>query len=205
VKPLSDPRILMFRNSNWIPAIEPLHRDRPEAGIGLAMSFASVLLDHHPEITIGLIPCAVGATSISEWMPGTELYQKAVRTARKASASLQGILWHQGEYDASDKNRVNAYATCLSTLIQSIRTELRTPDLAFIAGELGDFIDTDSGFPYGCDISGILKSLERSISKYVCVSAAGLTDKGDRLHFNSESLREFGKRYAEEFLKLCNK
>jgi len=45
---------------------EQLHRDRPEAGIGLAMSFAPVLLDRHPEITIGLIPCAIGATSISE-------------------------------------------------------------------------------------------------------------------------------------------
>jgi len=148
VKLLTNPRILMFRNDNWIPAIEPLHQDRPEAGIGLAMSFASVILSHHSEISIGLIPCAVGATSISEWMPGTELFQKAINTTFQATDALQGILWHQGEYDASDRNRMNVYATCLSTLIQSIRTELRSPDLPFIAGELGNFINAASGFPY---------------------------------------------------------
>jgi hypothetical protein len=45
---------------------------------------------------------------------------------------------------------------------------------AFITGELGDFIDADSGFPYGCDISGILKSLKHSITKYACISIPNL-------------------------------
>ncbi|MBU4446688.1 sialate O-acetylesterase [bacterium] len=204
-KPIIDLRILMFRNGDWIPAIEPLHQDRPEAGIGLAMSFASVILSHHSGISVGLIPCAVGATSISEWMPGTELYQRTINTTRKATDALQGILWHQGEYDASDRNRVNVYATRLSTLIQSIRAELRSPDLPFIAGELGKFINAASGFPYGDDISRILKSLVKNVPNYACVSSLGLTDTGDGLHFNSRSLREFGKRYATEFLTLWNK
>ena len=34
------------------------------------------------------------------------------------------------------------------------------------------------------------------------VSAEGLTDKGDQTHFDSESCREFGCRYAEAYLKL---
>jgi len=205
VKPIIDSRILMFRNGNWIPAVEPLHQDRPEAGIGLAMNFASVLLGHHPEIFIGLIPCAVGATSIFEWLPGTELYQKTISTVRRATDELRGILWHQGEYDAVDKTRMSLYATRLSTFIQTIRTELRSPDLPFIAGELGNFIDAANGFPYGDDISKILKSLMKNVSHYACVSTTGLTDKGDGLHFNSESLREFGNRYATEFMALWNK
>ena len=204
VKPIIDSRILMFRNGNWIPAVEPPHQDLPEAGIGLSMSFASVFLSHHPEMSIGLILCAVGATSIFDWIPDTELYQRTISIVSGATDALQGILWHQGEYDAVDKTRMSLYATRLSNLIQSIRTELRSPDLLFIAGELGNFINAKNGFPYGDDISEILKSLIKNVLHYACVSAAGLTDKGDGLHFNSESLREFGNRYATEFMALWN-
>ncbi|MBC8492005.1 MAG: hypothetical protein H8D42_05545 [Candidatus Marinimicrobia bacterium] len=45
----------------------------------------------------------------------------------------------------------------------------------------------------------------KNVPNYVCVSSLGLTDKGEGLHFNSKSLREFGKRYATEFLTLWNK
>lgn len=34
------------------------------------------------------------------------------------------------------------------------------------------------------------------------VSPEGLTDKGDRLHFNSASLREFGVRYFDRFKEV---
>ena len=37
------------------------------------------------------------------------------------------------------------------------------------------------------------------------VSAAGLTDKGDHLHFDSASLREFGQRYANEYLRITDR
>lgn len=202
VDPIRDDRIFMFRDNNWQLAIEPLHQDRPEAGIGLAMSFASTLLKHHPNISVGLIPCAVGATSISEWIPGTKLYQNAIITTRKATNSLFGVLWHQGEYDANDPDRVATYANQLTLLIKFIRADFKSPQLPFICGELGSFINSSSGFQFSYDISVILKSLSTDIANYACASAAGLTDKGDSLHFNSKSLREFGKRYALELLRL---
>jgi len=202
VEPIVDCRIFMFRNNNWVQATEPLHQDRPEAGIGLAMSFAASLLREQPDLRIGLLPCAVGATNISEWMPGTELYQKAINTTRKSNNSLQGVLWHQGEYDANDQHRVATYAERLKTLIESIRTDLNSPDLPFITGELGDFINATSGFLYSRDISEILKSLKHNIPNYACVSVSGLPDKGDGLHFSSLSLRKLGKRYAHVYQRL---
>jgi len=205
VDPICDDRIFMFRDRYWQVAVEPLHQDRPEAGIGLAMGFASTLLKHLPDISVGLIPCAVGATSISEWIPGALLYQRAIDSVRIASCSLHGILWHQGEYDANIQERVDQYAKHLTFLIESIRFDLNSPQLPFIAGELGSFINAESGFPFGRKISRIIKSLEKSIPNFACVSADNLTDKGDSLHFNSSALRKFGKRYAAELLRLENK
>jgi len=194
----------MYRNGNWLLATEPLHQDCPEAGIGPGMSFAESLLSEYPDICVGLIPCAVGATSISEWLPGTELYRQTINTTLKAGAELLAVLWHQGEFDANDPGRVAAYAERFKTLIKSIRTDLNAPDLPFIAGELGDFIDAASGFPYGRSISEILKSLVHSITKYACVSATGLTDKGDQLHFSSSSQRKLGRRYSAAYQNLIN-
>jgi hypothetical protein len=33
-------------------------------------------------------------------------------------------------------------------------------------------------------------------------SAEGLVSKGDNLHFDSKSLREFGRRYFQKYLEL---
>ncbi|RKY55903.1 MAG: sialate O-acetylesterase [Candidatus Neomarinimicrobiota bacterium] len=202
VKPITDERIFMFRDNHWQLAIEPLHQDRPEAGVGPAMSFASTLLKSYPDLKIGLIPCAVGATSISQWLPGSDLYNRAVNTVRTAGVSLQGVLWHQGEYDANEISRVRMYRERITLLIESIRRDLKLPQLPFIAGELGGFINAESGFPFSSDISAILYSLENVIPNYACVSAAGLIDNGDNLHFNAESQRTFGRRYARKYLQM---
>lgn len=208
IQPVSDPRIFMFRNNCWLPAVEPLHDDRPEAGVGLAMSFAAELLKSNPDIAAGLIPCAVGATTISEWLPGQALYRRAVEMARAAldeTHTLQAVLWHQGEFDASKIEDVRQYSPRLHEIIDALRKEFNNSRLPFISGELGAFINAEIALPFGEKISHTLKFLENEIPNYACVSAEDLKDKGDHLHFNSRSLREFGQRYSKAYLRLISK
>jgi hypothetical protein len=47
------------------------------------------------------------------------------------------------------------------------------------------------------------RELPAKIPRTAFVSAEGLTDKGDQTRFDSESCREFGRRYAEAYLKLA--
>ncbi len=49
-------------------------------------------------------------------------------------------------------------------------------------------------------VNSALAQLGAEVPLYGCASAAGLTDKGDSVHFDSPSLREFGRRYAAEYL-----
>lgn len=44
--------------------------DRPPAGVGLASSFAASWQADHVNEQIGLIPCADGGTSLSDWQVG---------------------------------------------------------------------------------------------------------------------------------------
>ena len=58
VQPIRDARIKVLRNGRWQTMWEPIHFDRPFAGIGLGASFAKRWLEDHPGEEIGLIPCA---------------------------------------------------------------------------------------------------------------------------------------------------
>ena len=100
------PRVLMLNKAGeWVPAVDPLHFDKPVAGVGLGRSFGIAIAGATPDITVGLIPCAVGGSPIDAWKPGV-LYEPtkshpwddAMRRAHLAlqSGTLKGILWHQG-------------------------------------------------------------------------------------------------------------
>ena len=49
------------------------------------------------------------------------------------------------------------------------------------------------------------KEVIKLLPNSALVSADGLTLKVDGIHFNSKSLREFGYRYAVEYLKVVKK
>src|SRR5690606_40186479 len=52
------PRVLMLtRDGKWAPAVDPLHFDKPTVvGVGVGRTFAEVIAEAKPDITIGLIP-----------------------------------------------------------------------------------------------------------------------------------------------------
>ena len=73
------PGVLMFdRAQTWVPAVDPMHFDKPIAGVGLGRTFAASVLAATPGVTVGLIPTAVGGTRIDLWQPG--MYDEATRT-----------------------------------------------------------------------------------------------------------------------------
>lgn len=208
-KPL--PRILMLNQAGeWVPAIDPLHFDKPTAaGVGIGRSFAQVIAETNPDITIGLIPCAVGGSPIDAWKPGvyyaptkSHPWDDAIKRAKVAqqSGTLKGILWHQGESDATS-TLAPAYEAKLHDLVARFRTELQVPRAPFIAGQLGRFPERPWD-QFKSQVDAAHRSLPQAMPPSGYVSAEGLTHRGDHVHFDSDSYREFGRRYAAAYLKL---
>jgi hypothetical protein len=116
--------------------------------------------------------------------------------------TLKAILWHQGESD-SRPELAAVYRQKLHALIRRFRTELDAPDLPFIAGQLGQFPER----PWDDarkTVNSVHESLPREVTQTAFVPSTGLTHRGDQVHFDSKSLREFGRRYAKAYLELVD-
>jgi len=207
---ITDPQVFMLNKSGeWVPAKSPLHFDKAIAGTGLGLAFGKIMAKKGRR-KIGLIPCAVGGTSISMWMPGafdkvtkTHPYDDAIRRTKVAlkNGELKGILWHQGEGDSS-KEKASRYEQRFDSLMLYLQNDLSLDisSIPVVVGELGRFYcERNSG---GKEINQVLARIARSHKNIEIASSKGLAHKGDSVHFDAASQRELGRRYAEKVLKL---
>jgi hypothetical protein len=197
-----DTGILMFNKARaWVPAVDPVHFDKTIAGVGLARGFARAMKKHNPQITIGLIPCAVGGTPLIRWQKDGDLYKQAIVRAKAAmkDGTLRGILWHQGEADSKDLKTAESYAQRLQGMVGAFRAKLGVAQVPFVAGTLGEFIHGHERLPHTKIVNEAIKSIDKSdgIANSGVADSRGLNHKGDDVHFNREGYLEFGRRYAK--------
>lgn len=205
--PLSNPRVIVFHgDGTWSLAKEPLHpvEKRKVSGVGPGIPFAlEMLKSAKPDVTIALVPCAVGGTELKRWVKGGDLYKKALAKARKAGASgsICGVLWHQGESDSRKQQDAETYEKRLSQMFGDLRADLGQPTLPIVVGQLGDFVDLKR-FPYVATVRKAIKDVAKSVPNVGYVDAKGLKDMGDHLHFSASAQGEMGKGYAAAMRKL---
>ena len=209
VPPIKNKNCLMLRMGRWQKMSEPINPDRGifsgkfPSGVSLGASFADDV-SRTLGWRVGLIPCADGGTKLAEWMPGEILFDHAVMMAKLAArtATLEGILWHQGGSDCSSDEDVNTYREKFITMITALRAELGQ-DLPLMIGELSEHTDARWGVgERPRRLNGIFKEMASELPGASLVPAADLALKPDGLHFKSVSLRELGSRYASAYLAL---
>jgi len=191
----------------WRKGSHRLHVLQTTGRFGLGMDFAKQYLADHPGVLVGLIPCAWGGAAISSLNKGTGTYINATNRAAQAVdfGVIKGVLWHQGESDSVNATVANAYQEKLHQFIQDLRADLQSPDLPFVAGELGQFYYPNRSAaqqPYIIIVQNILGSLPTFDSRTACVKTEGLDDGGDNVHFNRDSLIILGQRYAAALLEV---
>ena len=202
---ISSPRLFKLVNCRWRPMFEPVNPDREFSGANLAPTFGLEYVKYTEE-NIGFIPCADGGTAISEWQKGGDLYENALFQAKMAMkiSNLKAILWHQGESD-THSGRPEVFKESFLKMLEDLKKDLGLPDIKIYCGGLGEFL---SDFPNGgdmCtrwrDINNIYMEIASERDDVRFVPADGLGANPDNLHFNTEALREFGRRYFDAYLK----
>lgn len=208
VAEICNPSCFMLRTGLWIEMREPVNPDHPifnnewHSGVSLASAFADEMAKDLGK-KVGLIPCAHGGTSIDQWMPGEILYDHAVAMARLAmrSSVFSGILWHQGEQDCGSEESIRAHKEKFITMIRALRKELGAENLPLIIGELSEN-PVVARFKEQKLMNEQYREIAKILPCCVIASAKDLTMKADKVHFNSVSLREFGKRYYQAYKSL---
>ena len=90
-------------------------------------------------------------------------------------------------------------------MIARVRLLSGNKDTPFICGELGRFFvkkQQKDGKSGAAQVIKTTKSLMRKGTNTAFVSSKGLTDRGDKLHFDAKSCRELGKRFAHAYQGL---
>jgi hypothetical protein len=184
---------MLNKSNEWVIAKAPVHFDKPIAGTGLCEEFARCYEKAYPGKEVGLIPCAVGGTSVHKWGPEGTLYKQAVKRAKIAmkNGKIEGILWHQGESDS--KEDAVTYGKALQELMTSLRKELEAEKVPIVVGEV---------LPKHGAFNNILPEAIKEIPLCGIASAKDLKDKGDNLHFSTEALNTLGSRYFEVWKSL---
>ncbi|XP_042753973.1 probable carbohydrate esterase At4g34215 isoform X2 [Lactuca sativa] len=190
IPPESYPNLAILRLSadlNWQLATEPLHRDIDTAkacGVGPGMAFASSLLGKDSTVgVVGLVPCAVGGTNISQWARGGELYKQLIRRAEAAlegGGTIRGLLWFQGESDTVNREDAESYKTRLQNFYLHV---------ALASGE-GEYVEMVREGQLGMDLVNLRT-----------VDAKGLSLEPDGLHLTTPSQVSLGHMLADAFLQ----
>ena len=219
-EPKQDPRIVMMHkmDDQWYLARHPLHltgdaktfQGHDNAGVGPGLAFAEVLAAQDKTVAIGLVPCAVGGSSIKLWQKGAKLYEDALRRAKLAlqttapvKARIRGILWLQGEANANAVE-LPLHGDRLRAMIEAFRTDLAQPDLPFIACTIGE-MQPEPRLTDLKTMNEIQLALPKTVPHTACVDARDLKSHiGDNVHFDTAAQNEIGKRFAERFFQIAN-
>lgn len=204
-------RILTLDKANqWIYAKEPLHFYEPSlTGLDCGMSFAKKLLVSVPEgVSIALIPCAVGGSSIEQWLNNETFRGVALMDnfsskidIAKGFGQVKGIIWHQGESNAKPE-LIPFYSQQLDSLINQFRTVAEDETLPVIVGQLGSYAEPIEKAKRWEAINSIIRKLAETKSNVALVETSDFTHKGDKVHFDSASQRALGERFATKYLEL---
>ncbi len=144
------------------------------------------------------------------WHPPSEgreagiLYRRLMKNVRDALSALDrrqakwelaGCLWIQGEHEAGiSRKMAEDYDTLLSSFISAVRSDLKTPSLPFVIGEVnshkwayGDIVRKKQTMVCGRDHNAVL------------VKTTDLSRKGSggAAHFDADGMLLLGSRFAK--------
>lgn len=167
-------------------------------GAGLGLPFAEEMV-RRTGIPIGLIPCSHGGTSLEQWSPslrdqgGDSLYGSMLRRFRAVGGNVKGMLWYQGESDASVK-AAPVFGEKFLAFVKAARADFGEPDLPFYYVQIGRNISA------------------RNIPEWNVVQEAQLLDEpripgsgmvasidlalDDSIHIDTQDLKRLGRRLS---------
>lgn len=175
------------------------------AWFGPEVSFAHDVARAFPNDQIILVKQAASGSLIQQWLPGQGLYKALLRqvgfaTAEGSSTQADAILWMQGESDAqSNASVANQYGNRFTTLVNSLRKDLQSPNSLFIYGQVS--LEHPEYAATTDSVRSQQQAAQGQLPHALMVSTDGLGKLDDGIHFNATGQIELGKRFARAYIQ----
>ncbi len=177
---------------NWHPRGDP--DTDPSNNFGF--HFAKKVAERRSHRVVGFILVTAPGEAIATWDYESDFYLSIRNRVIDAlnqlpnKATIDGILWHQGETDWIDNVY---YENKFADVINNFRSESWfSSDKPFICGETAT-----------APLNRILRNLNSDGDQWTgCVEANGLRTHEDQVHFLADGLRVLGTRYATKYLQM---
>ena len=196
----SDPHLAVWRKKGWKVAVDPLGDKKvTDNGVGPGMTFGLGALQHLQPETVGVVMCAVSGTRISQWAPGRSVYTNCIDQVHAAGGHIDGILFLQGESDATNQNDADAWAKRFKLVLNGFRADLGS-DVPFVLGQIGKI--TASGFSYQKTVRAQQTKAATGRPGVTMITTKDLPMSSDGLHFSVDAYKTIGKRFATAWWEL---
>ncbi len=215
---------MLAMNNEWRPAQEPLHilaespdpvHSQPKSeeerkaaieahkngpkGAGLGLPFAVEMVKRTGR-PVGLVCVAHGGTSMAQWDPalkdqgGSSLYGSMYEHFQLAGGKVRGVLWYQGESDASP-DAAPLFKQKFIDFVAAVRKDFGDPNLPFYYVQIGRFINPAPASQQWNAVQALQLECEGLIPNSGLVAAIDLS-LDDLIHAGTAGLKKLGARLA---------
>jgi sialate O-acetylesterase len=208
-----------FMNDRWAIAKDPIHNlyeaiDPVHAiisggvnpvrekikGTGPGITFGKEMyrLTNVPQ---GLICCAHGGTSMSQWNPALKkrknksLYGALLRRFEKNGSNVAGLLWHQGCSDTHPSKTVALYTQRMKKLIAAFRKDLGLANLPVVMVQISRTSQCVQDDKNWNNIQNQQRLLPKVIKNLSVVPSIDLS-LDDWIHISGKGQQRLGRRLA---------
>lgn len=167
-------------------------------GAGLGLPFG-VDMVRRTGIPVGLLSCAHGGTSMDQWDPalrdkaGDSLYGSMYRRFQAAGGKVKGVLWYQGESDASPA-AAPEFERKFEHFVAMVREDFRQPDLPFYWVQIGRFVNAANQANWNM-VQEMQRKAEGTIPHSGMIAAID-TSLDDGIHVSTQDHKRLGHRLA---------
>lgn len=180
----------------------PVNREGANPGHAPYLHFARIL-KRTLGCPVGLVQTALGGSSLGQWNPGDGgLFRNMVHCVGLAGGRVRGVVWYQGESDASPELGAT-YAARFGHAVAAWREALSLPDLAVVTVQLnrvtaGMTAEGDLGWSL---VREAQRQVARSLKGVAVVPATDLP-LSDGIHTSPAGNMILGERMARAALVL---
>ena len=213
-----------YMDDRWAAAEDPIHNmwdcvdechvelgggrqerpNPPQSGVGPGVAFG-VAMHEHTSVPQGLLACAHGGTSMSQWDPtlhrdgSSSLYGATIRRVKKNGGKIAGVVWYQGESDC-DPDSAPLYTDRMKTLIRSLRRDVGDRALPWAVVQIGRVVGGWPAEPWN-SVQDQQRQLQQKVRRVAVAPAVDLA-LDDLIHIAGDDQQVLGRRLAQAMISL---